>query len=163
MTVSPHTTIYYPPELRARWPRVAQTWVQQYPQLFDRDDLRLVLSQPRYHVPEWFTAIHLFHRDGVRSLVEKYSYRNHGRKRDVLHRVLTGRQLEFLDGMVQTLKVQPPDLFVFGRSGNFRFAEAKGPGDRISHRQRESHRLIRQELGVPVEIFAVREGIAGRV
>ena len=40
--------------------------------------------QPRNHFSEWFAAIHLFHRDGALSLIEKYLYANHTRKRSLL-------------------------------------------------------------------------------
>lgn len=150
------TKIYYPPQLRAQWPDLARLWARLYPRLFDEDDLRLVENQPSYHFPEWFAPIHIFHRDGALSLVEKYAHGNHSRKRDILRSVLMEDQLEFLDGMVNSQQVQPPDLFVYTPDGVFWFAEAKAPGDRLSEKQIDSHRLIVERLGVPVEIFHVK-------
>ena len=39
---------------------------QQYPDLFDEDDLRLTVNQPRNHFSAWFAAIHRFYRQGGR-------------------------------------------------------------------------------------------------
>ncbi len=156
---TPVETIYCPPELRAEWPRpLAAVWKRQYPQVFGSDDLRLVLAQPRYHLPEWFTAIHLFHRKGALCLVQKYAYQNHLRKREVLRRLLSPDQLAALDEIRESQKVQPPDFFVFTRDGRFWFAEAKGPGDRLSARQVRSHCFVAERFGVPVEVFRIRIG-----
>ena len=40
-------------------------------------DVRLTRKESKYHFVEWFAAIHLFQRDGVRSLMEKYVFRTH--------------------------------------------------------------------------------------
>jgi len=67
-----------PSATRALWPQpLARRWRSEYPHIFDSDDLRLALAQPRNHFAEWFVAIHLFHRDGAYSLLEKYLYGNH--------------------------------------------------------------------------------------
>ncbi|MGH9363878.1 MAG: VRR-NUC domain-containing protein [Thermoanaerobaculia bacterium] len=151
------TTIYCSAELSLQWPRpLARSWMRQYPHLFDRDDLRLVLNQPRYHFPEWFTAIHLFQRDGVQVLLEKYAYGNHDRKRRLLRKILSREQLAVLDEMRNSHQVQPPDLFVFAPDGRFWFAEAKGPQDRLRPKQLRSHEFIRKRLRVPVEVFQIR-------
>src|SRR5437867_3464231 len=65
--------IYCSPQVRRLWPSpIAAQWASLYPQLFDQDDVRLTRLQPKNHFSEWFAAIHLFHRDGALSLVEKY-------------------------------------------------------------------------------------------
>ena len=54
------------------------------PDVVDQDDLDLIVNQPfRGHsFAEWFAAIHLFVRDGARSVIEKYdTYENHFRSR----------------------------------------------------------------------------------
>jgi len=155
------TKIYYSRELRSQWPWIALAWSSQYPRIFDRDDLLLVQNQPRYHFPEWFTAIHLFHRDGALCLVEKYGYKKHERKRHALDSVLSEKDARFVRSMVETDEVQPPDLLVIMPNGKIRFAEAKGPGDRLSARQLASHAVIAQRFGDPVEVFLVRSAKRG--
>jgi hypothetical protein len=141
------------------WPKpLAWQWSRQYPELFDADDVRIARTQTKYHFAEWFTAIHLFHRDGVLSLIEKYIFRTHPRKWRRLDEIQDG-----LFGQLQeigrSLRVQPPDLLLYSRDNTLRgFAEVKGPGDRKhpSLRQLQSHREIEQRLGVPVETVIVR-------
>jgi len=66
------TTIYCTAAIKALWPDpLAVQWHQQYPDIFDPDDLRLTQTQPHNHFCEWFAAIHLFHREQALSLVEK--------------------------------------------------------------------------------------------
>ena len=65
-------------------------------------------------------------------------------------------QLNILDEMVKTHGVQPPDLFVYTADRRFWFAEAKGPGDRLSAKQTQSHRFIEEHFQVQVEVFQVR-------
>ena len=154
------TQIYYDEALRQAWPRpLAKQWAEQYPQLFDADDLRLTVRQPNNHFAEWFAAIHLFHRDGVLALVEKYIYATHPAKRRQVLQIQDGL-LETLQDIRRSFKVQPPDLLLYSpRRGLCGFAEAKGiPGDRRqpSAKQSESHRVIKQRLGVDVELLTVR-------
>lgn len=155
--MSRETTIYFPGELRERWPvPLADEWRASYPNIFDDDDLRLAKSQPENHFCEWLAAIHLFHRDGVYALVEKYAYENHARKVRLLNELLPPQHQEFLRSFRDRLGVQPPDLLLFrpDRSAYW-FAEVKGPGDRLLDRQRESHERIATTLGVDVELIAV--------
>jgi hypothetical protein len=63
---------------------LALEWTRQYPMLFDQDDLDLIVNQAfkGYHFAERFAAIHLFIRNGARSVIEKYdTYENHFRAR----------------------------------------------------------------------------------
>lgn len=152
------TVIYYSSHLRGLWPSpLAAQWASLYPQLFDDDDLRITRLQPRNHFSEWLTAIHLFHRDGVFSLVEKYAYANHARKRTLVGQMFTDKQRASLDKIRTEFGVQPPDLLVFmPDASRFWFAEVKGPGDRLRNVQRRSHVAIERRLGVPVELVTVR-------
>ena len=44
------TTIHCTRAIRDLWPDpLARQWLQQYPDIFDMDDLRLARNQPRYH------------------------------------------------------------------------------------------------------------------
>jgi VRR-NUC domain len=151
------TIIYFNPELRGLWPSpLAAQWASQYPQLFDRDDLRITRLQPKNHFAEWFSAIYLFHTHGVLSLVEKYVYSTHPRKRAVLDELFTESQRKVLADIRTQLGVQLPDLLVFSRDrSRFWFAEVKGPGDRLREVQWRSHAEIVRRLGVPVELITV--------
>ncbi len=153
-----HTTIYCTSAIRELWPKpLAAQWLQQYPDVFDRDDLRLTVNQPRNHFCEWFAAIHLFHRDGALSLVEKYAFQKHRRKIEMLASVLSERERRILDTIGKEFRVQPPDLLVFmPKLRRYWFAEVKGPGDRLSEKQAKSHDAITSELGVPVEVIEVK-------
>jgi len=155
---SNETIIHCPPALRAQWGYgLAQDWRRQYPDVFDADDLRLVKTQSNRHFPEWFAAIHLFHRDGVFSLVEKYGCANHLRKLAVWEALFSTTQRKTLDKICEDKNVQGPDLLAYApdRSRRF-FAEVKGPGDRLSSDQIATHRAIAKYSGIPVEIIHVR-------
>jgi hypothetical protein len=109
-----NTTLYCPSSLRESWPApLAQRWQSDYPQLFDDHDLRLAVRQPKNHFYEWFTAIHLFHRDGALSVVEKYDFKPHARKRDIAARVLGAQRLDALRSACAECHVQMPDLLVY--------------------------------------------------
>ena len=65
------TTIHCTKTIRGLWPDpLARQWLQQYPDAFDMDDLRLTVNQPKNHFCEWFAAIHLSHREGAHCMVE---------------------------------------------------------------------------------------------
>jgi hypothetical protein len=151
------STIYFTPELRARWPvPLAAEWRASYPNLFDDDDLRLATRQPDYHFCEWLAAVHLCQRDGVHALLEKYAYENHARKVRLLSELLPPQDQEFLRSFKDRLGVQPPDLLLFRPDrSEYWFAEIKGPGDRLSEAQRESHKHIATTLHVEVELITV--------
>jgi hypothetical protein len=152
------TTIFCSSQIRKLWPLpLASQWARLYPQLFDGDDVRITRQQPRNHFAEWFAAIHLFHRDGMLALVEKYVFGTHPRKQDVLKRLMTPCQQATLDEIRRTFRVQPPDLLVYAPDHSaFCFAEVKGPGDQLRDAQRQSHQAIEQRLGVAVELITVR-------
>jgi hypothetical protein len=177
------TTIYCPRALPDLWrqadpgqpPPLATRWREQYPDLFDEDDLALLVNQARrgYHFYEWYAAIHLFQRDGSRSLVEKYdTYENHrlnhrrqGHRRKVAEyeRVVPESQRQVLHEICSLCRAQLPDLLVMPADGtSFAFAEVKGATDGSLHRQ--GQRCVRdailQRLGVPVEVIRVCLGPA---
>ena len=155
---SESTTLHFAPALKARWPRpLADEWALAYPQIFDADDLRMTVKQPHTHFFEWFVAIHLFETTGALSLLEKYCYRNHQRKVQLLNQFLSAEHCAFLRNFRATHGVQPPDLFVYmPDTKRFWFAEVKGPTDRLSILQRESHVALAETFGVPVQMFYVR-------
>src|SRR5579863_2376031 len=81
------TTIFCPPGLRELWRQAGSPlptfWHEHYSLLFDDEDLRIANGPQRLnHFSEWFAAIHLFHRDGSISFIEKYdTYENHRNNR----------------------------------------------------------------------------------
>ncbi len=151
-------TIYCPRRIRALWPRrIAGQWMHQYPGLFDRDDLRLTESQPRYHFNEWYAAMHIFQSHGALSLIEKYTTpRAHPRKRRLLERILSSGQRDDLNEIIWDYRVNPPDLFVYSLDHRrFWFVEVKGPRDRLAEEQVRSHLALRRRLKVPVQVMDV--------
>jgi hypothetical protein len=154
------STIYYPQTLRNAWPRpLADQWYEQYPELFDEKDLGLTQSEGHrnFHFVEWFTAVHLFQRDGASSLMEKYIFKSHERKVARCLEILTEDEWRFLNSLWYDDHVQPPDLLVIGKdNASFSFAEVKGPGDSISEAQEASHHRIANTLGKTIEVFEVR-------
>jgi transketolase len=173
------TTIYCPnglPEiwrqgLRGEPPPLANQWQQQYPELFDDDDLEHIKNQAHdgYHFSEWYAAIHLFQRDGSRSLVEKYdTYENHRlnqlrkkhrRKVAEYESAVPQAQRQVLHEICSELKVQLPDLLVLRADRtSFAFAEVKGAADSTVNRedQRGMRDAIWERLGVPVEVIKIR-------
>jgi VRR-NUC domain len=171
VTSSGPTIVEAPSELRDLWRQenspLPARWRKQYPQLFDDDDLRHAQGrQPLGHFCEWVTAIHLYERDGSRSLVEKYdtfsnhfhNHRRKGHRRKVAEyeRVVPQDQREALHEICSEFRVQLPDLLVIASDGSsFSFVEVKGPGDRLSVKNADSHEKIGELLGVPVEIVKV--------
>jgi hypothetical protein len=104
----------------------------QTPELFDADDRQLLSRQADYHFYEWLAAIHLFHRDGMVSVVEKYCYANHPRKVALLRSLMSEADRDFVVTFRRHHGVQPPDLLLFEPDlSTFRFAEVKGPSDRV--------------------------------
>jgi hypothetical protein len=177
MERSEATTIYTTDALFRMWraaPRgqtspLASEWARQYPRLFDQDDLDLIVNQAPdgYHFAEWYATIHLFVRDGVRCLIEKYdTYENHrlGRRHQA-----HGDKVALYESVVPEAHravhhevcvrhgVQLPDLLVLGRDGSYGFAEVKGPTDGTinSPDQIGMRTDLRSELGIHVEVISV--------
>jgi hypothetical protein len=131
--------------------------MDQYPGLFDTDDLRLTRTQPRYHFNEWYAAIHILQVSGALSLIEKYTTPSaHPRKRRLLQQILSSRQGEILDEIVWDYRVNPPDLLVYSPDHErFWFVEVKGPRDRLMKGQIRSHTALRRRLKVPVQVMDI--------
>ena len=151
------TSIHCPRSLRAMWPNpLAPQWRNAYPHLFDDKDLDLTVTQSWTHFFEWFSAIHIYHRDGDYSLVEKYNCLSHGHKRAIYESVMSEQERAILHRVCDANGVQVPDLLIYSPDrSRYRFAEVKGAGDRLSTGQRASHDAIESELGVQVEVIHV--------
>ena len=151
------TTIYCSRQVKDSWRRpLAEQWAAHYPQLFDEDDVRLTARQFPNHFYEWFAAIHLFQRDGVQSLVEKYLFRTHPRKQQWLREHLSSDDIQALHDISRSVGAQLPDLLLHKSGRLVGFAEAKGPNDRLSAKQRVTHVKLQRHFGVPTEVLNIR-------
>jgi hypothetical protein len=129
-------TFFYGKRQRDRFRKreLLDEWYKLYPQIFDEDDYRITLKQPRGHFFEWLSAILIFQSTGYLSLVEKYQFRNNKRKGDILKMFVASGQIssELYDLMINRKKYgfgnsQCPDLFVYLPDGSdWHFCEAKG-------------------------------------
>jgi hypothetical protein len=149
-------TVYCPKKLRDRWPDpLAALWHQTYP-FFDDDDLRITRKQQTRHFYEWFVAVHLYHRYGAHSLIEKYRFAAHPEKKPKLAAVLSEKQVSELDEICDEFSVQVPDLISWlpGTSRRW-FVEVKGQGDRLSKGQIASHKGICDQMGLQVQVVSV--------
>jgi len=153
----PQTIIYCSKRVKSLWPSpLAQRWKAEYPQLFDRDDVRLARNQPTNHFVEWFAAIHLFQRDGVLSLVEKYVFRTHPKKQQLLSDLLRPEDIDALRDISRSTGAQLPDLMLHEAGRLVGFAEVKGPRDRLSTKQKQTHQALKRHFGVATEILNVK-------
>jgi len=129
----------------------------------------LLPHAPHFNAESRYTAIHLFQRDGSRSLVEKYdTYENHrlnhrskGHRRKVAEyeRVVPEPKRQVLHEICTKFGVQLPDLLVLASDGtSFAFAEVKGATDNTLNRenQRGMRDAIWKRLRVPVDVIKVR-------
>lgn len=73
-------------------------WAKTYPMLFDKDDLRLAENQAElgYHFCEWLAVVLMYHTRGLYSLVEKYQYKNHKSKQEVLKKLVKREIISFM-------------------------------------------------------------------
>ena len=159
MRESADLTLYCTPHVRSLWPHpLASRWREEYPNIFDDDDVRLTRLQQRNHFCEWFAAIHLFQSRGVLSLVEKYRRgKAHPRKKEHFEQLFSEAERRRLNEICADCAVQPPDLLVYTSSFSQRgFAEVKGPGDRLSEKQLRSHVALAAEFKLAVEVIEVR-------
>jgi hypothetical protein len=136
-----------------------KAWRKQYPQLFDSDDWRLAASQGPlgYHFVEWLAAILLFHMTGFRSLVSKYEFKRHSRKKRILERLVSPEVLDLIRDRSRFGNTQCPDLLVYSpKLDDWFFCEVKGPGDRLSAKQREYFELLASTSGKEVGVIRFR-------
>jgi hypothetical protein len=113
-----------------------QEWHRRYPEIFDDDDLRLAQNQAHlgYHYCEWQAAIFLYEKTGYRSLVEKYHFRRHKNKQNILRKLVSPELLLFIADKryPEFGRVQVPDLLVYKPNySDWFFCEVKGPNDRV--------------------------------
>jgi|GEM_PF-874171 hypothetical protein len=131
-----NNTFFYSKRQRDQFKKrkLLKEWYGQYPQIFDEDDFRITVDQPKGHYFEWLSAILIFHNSGYLSLVEKYQFKSHKRKHDILKQFASSGQIsaELYDLIINGKKYgfgksQCPDLFVYSPHHNdWYFCEAKG-------------------------------------
>ena len=103
-------------EFRAR--RKVLQWACEYALLFDCEDIRIALTQTRYHFFEWYVAIRLYEECGYLSLVEKYAYKVHARKRATFQSLVPASVFEFVtERKKHGYGQQAPDLLVYTPDG----------------------------------------------
>lgn len=129
-------------------------WIRDYPDLFDKDDERLVESQAayNYHFYEWLAAVLLYNLTGYLSLVEKYQFQNHLVKRNKLEKLLPGELLKTVYDSKRR-GAQFPDILAYRDDySDWFFCEVKGPNDFIRKGQvdlfGQIERLTRKEVRI---------------
>lgn len=128
-------------------------WVEQYTNIFDKDDLRLATSQAHlgYHFFEWLAAILIYQETGFLSLVEKYGFANHNRKRVILRELVSPELFRLITN--QSKGAQNPDLLVYSPDlSDWFFCEVKGPNDRLRHVQEVYFTELLKATGKQVRI-----------
>ncbi len=114
-------------------------WLEGYPQLFDKEDNRLIKSQGPmgYHFYECLAAITIYNCFGYKSLIEKYELNKSHQKKYQIFKSLVPSKLHDYIMNPNKIGTQPPDLFCYEeKEGDWFFCEVKGKGDRLSVEQK---------------------------
>jgi hypothetical protein len=148
-------------EQRARFisEGLCEEWAATYPQLFDANDLQIARNQAHlgYHYYEWLAAILLYHAWGYLSLVEHFEFKSHERKQSILRKLVTTDVIALMTDRRQHGRTQCPDLLVYKPDlSEWFFCEVKGPGDRLSSRQKEYFQALAEVSGEPIRIIRFR-------
>jgi hypothetical protein len=131
--------------------RLQRALAAEYPHVFDDDDIRIALTQPRNHYFEWLGAIRLYLDVGYISLVEKYQFRRHQRKHVIFRNTVPAEVYDLVARRGFFGARQGPDLFVYRPDGaDWFFCEVKGGPDHVRDSQavfwgqieRVSHRPV---------------------
>jgi hypothetical protein len=148
-------TILFTEEQRKRFRsgELVNEWAQIYKEIFDEDDIRITskqFKQNSYHFFEWLAAILIYNSTGYLSLVEKYQFKNHLRKQEILGEL-------FSDEIIAKIRrggVQNPDLLCY--RPDFKdcfFCEVKGLRDRIRSAQKERFRELERLTGKEIYLI----------
>jgi len=101
-----------------------------------------------YHYFEWLAAILIYHTTGMLSLVEKYEFKTHKRKRKVLLKLTSSKIFKYIINRGNEGHIQCPDLLVYTSDyQDWFFCEVKGPTDRIRPEQTEFFRELSEVTG----------------
>ena len=135
---------------------LAKDWRAKYPEIFDDDDLRLALSQPKNHFYEWFAAIYLFEEMGYYSLIEKYQYKNHKQKQSIVKKLDFEDLRKVMDYQHWKNQIQLPDLLAYRSDfSDWFFCEVKGGSDRLRLEQEEQFELFSSLSGKPIYLIQI--------
>ncbi len=153
------------PYHRQRWQEfkdgaLIDEWSARYPHLFDAEDLRLARSQARlgYQYFTWFSAIFLYEATGYNSLVEKYQFKVHKRKRDVVDQVLQEPARSMVLNRKKNDGPQCPDLLMYKADlSDWFFCEVKSPTDKLQDSQRMFFEELAAASGKPVYLLNLVE------
>lgn len=142
--------IKYNPKLKEKFRNreIQEKWKKKY-KVFDDDDLRLAISQPKFHFAEWFVA-RIFARKGYGVLLEKYTCKNHREKTVILKKIFNDEDMRFMIGL------NLPDLFVY-KSNKFFFVEVKMDNDKIFKAQEKSFGKLRKRFSCEILIYEIKE------
>lgn len=135
---------------------LAAEWADRFPELFDELDVQLVETQAQFghHFVEWLTAILLYHTTGYLSLVQKYEFRKHRRKEEIVEKMLPVDVLTILRDRKEYGHAQAPDLLVYAPDfSDWYFCEVKGPGDRLGPEQKRKFESLATVSGKPVRLL----------
>jgi hypothetical protein len=166
MSAIVENTFFYSKRQRDRFKKreLFKEWYKQYPQIFDEDDFRITVEQSKGHYFEWLSAILIFHNSGYLSLVEKYQFKSHKRKHDILKQFASSGQItaELYDLIINGKKngfgnSQCPDLFVYLPDGSdWYFCESKG-ADVITLSQKRYFEKLCRVSGKKIQLMKFRE------
>lgn len=135
-------------------------WVSQYPEIFDDNDKANAAKQaPRgYYFREWLSAVTLFNRNGLRSLIGQYSSPKHTLKINRISKILPDAVIRVLTDKNQFGQTRPPDLFVYNNDcTDWFFAEVKGPGDYLRPNQIKMIQSLERVTEKPVRVIHLRK------
>lgn len=128
-------------------------WAEQYPFLFDHDDIRIMNNQATMgiHFFEWLGAILIYHSTGYLSLVEQYEFKHHERKYKILKKLASSDLIEIITNHKEFGRTQCPDLLVYAPDfSDWYFCEVKGPTDRLRSEQRKFFEYLYNKSGKPI-------------
>ena len=142
---------------RFRSGELPREWQAKYPNIFDDDDLRLALSQPNNHFYEWAGAIYLYEQQGYLSLVEKYQFKNHERKKSILQKLDFNNLREAIEYQRLKKSMQVPDLLAYKPDfSDWFFCEIKGGLDKLREEQAKHFETISLLSGKPVYLIKIK-------
>jgi len=132
--------INYDPALRELWKNIALQfqWFNEYPMLFDKDDLILAMSQSKNHFFEWLGAIQIYKDLGYMCLVEKYQFKKHASQQEIFMSIIPKDIFDLIKSDNFEGR-QAPDLFAYSQDkSDWFFCEVKGETDSVHKGQEKA-------------------------
>jgi hypothetical protein len=153
-------TILYREEQRERFRsgELVREWADMYKEIFDDDDRRIAsktFKKSSYHFFEWLAAVTIYSTTGYLSLVEKYQFSKHRRKKDILKGLFPNKEVI---AKMRARREQCLDLLCYRPEfRNYFFCEAKGLRDKIRPAQKKRFREIEHATGKEVYLIELRK------